>query len=80
MGKKLQKISEQHKQLNQEMKSNGVKVVPIFKKPLDINKLGNAILSLATKLAEEKSADTKSELKEKDSPRQENPDYGGSRE
>ncbi|MHB1314114.1 MAG: hypothetical protein ACYCX2_01350 [Christensenellales bacterium] len=39
-----------------KMESNTVRVAPIFKKPLDINKLGNAFLSLAVKLAEEKNS------------------------
>jgi hypothetical protein len=73
MEEKLKK----HKLLRRQMGSGGIRVVPIIKQSVDINKLGNAFLSLAMKLAEEKSVDTKSNLDVKDSPRQEKLDHGG---
>ena len=73
MEEKLKK----HKLLRRKMGSDEIKVVPILKQSLDINKLGNAFLSLAMKLAEEKSVDAKSNLEIKDSPSQEKSDHGG---
>lgn len=67
-----------HKLLSRKMESGGIRVVPVLKQSLDIDKLGNAFLSLAMKLAEEKSVDAKSNLDVQDSSRQEKSDHGGS--
>lgn len=56
-----------NKHPGRKMESGSVRVIPVFRQPLDIDKLGNAFLSLAIKLNEKKSA-----LKKK-------PDSGGQR-
>ncbi|MEI7996090.1 MAG: hypothetical protein WCH01_14425 [Methylococcaceae bacterium] len=67
-----------HKLLRRQMGSGGIRIVPILKQSVDIGKLGNAFISLAIELAEEKSVDAKNNLDVKDCPRQEKQDYGGS--
>lgn len=52
MDKHLKK-SDQGKRLHRKNESSSFKVVPIFKKPVDIRKLGNALLLLAAKMAQE---------------------------
>jgi len=67
----------QNKHPGRKLESGSVRVVPIFRKPLDIDKLGNAFLSLAIKLAEEKAAAKTNDSRVKNSPIQTESDNGG---
>ena len=55
MNKNSKKIEIQ-KRLGRTALSSKFVLVPVYKQPLDINKIGNALVLLATKLAEEKTA------------------------
>lgn len=66
--------------LGRKAKSSKFIVVPVFKKPLDLNKIGHAIVLLAANLAEEKNADPKNNLGKTDCSNYKKPDVGGSHE
>lgn len=49
--------------VGRKMQSDKVRIEPVFRKPIDVDKLGKAILSLALKQAEDQTAGKPSRLK-----------------
>ncbi len=57
-----------------------VTVVPVFKKPVDLNKLGHALILLAAQAVERESTDLIDNIEKPESSSLEGPDTGGGHE